>query len=741
MSRSEPLPPVEDHDAVVHRSEPTAPRSGVVVRRFRVAEGACLDCAGDIAGVLGRVPGVRAVTVVEATRTVEVTHDESTPDEAVRRAATGLGLDLTPVEPAQDRRTVERVWWRRSPLLMLAGAAVSLAAGLVAEHVFAADTAATGLYLAAVLVGGVFPVRAAVAAARQRRMTIGTLLVIATAGAVALGVVEEAALLVVIFSLGEVLEDWVTDRARGSIRELMALAPPTAHREQPSGTTTEVPVEQLAPGDVVLVRPGERIPTDGTVVTGRSAVDASPITGESIPVEAAEGAEVFGGSVNGTGALRVRVGKPYTDTVLARVIIEVEQAQARRGRAQRFADRFGAVYTPLMVALALFIAATGPLVGLDWRDAVYRALVVLVVSCSCALVISVPVAVVAGIARAARDGILIKGGAHLEALARVRVVAFDKTGTLTTGRPTLTTIVSADGWTERDVLAVAAGIEAGSEHPLADAITTAARRVGLTVTAVTDIQAVPGVGAQGRLPDGRTGFVGRPDHQAHLMPSGLAGQAEVLEDAGHTVVALTVDGQLVGLLAVADRLRDDAPAAVAELAHRGIKHTVMLTGDNHRTAAAIATAAGISDWHAGLLPTDKTQAIDQLRHRTGGAVGMVGDGVNDAPAMATADVGIAMGAAGTDVALETADVALMADDLTRLPAAIGLAHRTLAIIRQNIALSLVTVTILIAGAVAGQLSLTAGLLLNEGTALLIIANGLRLLRPAGTDRRARHHRD
>jgi Zn2+/Cd2+-exporting ATPase len=613
------------------------------------------------------------------------------------------------------------------PLLLLAVAALSLVTGLVAEHLFAAAVPATALYLLTVAVGGVYPVRAAVAALRRRRMTIGTLLVIATAGALSLGVAGEAALLVVVYSLGEVLEDWVTDRARGSIRALMALAPPTAYRERDDGTTSEVPVERLGVGDVVLVRPGERVPTDSVVVAGHSSVDTSPITGESVPVEATAGVEVFGGTINGGGALRVQVAKPYADTVLARVIVEVEQAQARRGRAQRFADRFGAVYTPLMIGLAVLVAATGPLVGLDWRSAVYRALVVLVVSCSCALIISVPVAVVTGIARAARDGILIKGGIHLEALARLRVVAFDKTGTLTTGRPRLTAVVAGEGWAEQDVLTVAAAVEGASEHPLAAAVIAAARDRSLPIKIGRDIQAMPGLGVQAVLPDGRAGYVGRPGTPTDL-PDRLADCAGQLETAGNTVVAVVVDGQPAGLLAVADEVRPDARPAVAALAARGIEHVVMLTGDNARVAAAVATSAGIPHWRSGLLPADKTRAVESLAAERG-VVGMVGDGVNDAPALATADVGIAMGAAGTDIALETADVALMADDLTRLPVAVDLARRTVRIVRQNIALSLATVAVLVTGAVAGQLSLTAGLLLNEGTALLIIANGLRLLRP------------
>jgi Zn2+/Cd2+-exporting ATPase len=505
----------------------------------------------------------------------------------------------------------------------------------------------------------------------------------------------------------------------------MALAPPTAHRQAPGGCLEEVPVQRLQPGEVVLVRPGERLPTDGTVVAGASAVDQSPVTGESLPVEATPGTAVFGGTVNGTGALTVRVTKPYQDTMLARIIRQVEQAQAHKGRAQRFADRFGATYTPLMVTLAVLVAVVPPLLLGDWRGWLYRGLVVLVVSCSCALVISVPVAVVAAISRAARDGILIKGGAHLEALGRIRVVAVDKTGTLTRGHPQLTDVVPLDGQAGEQVLALAAAVEATSEHPLAGAILDAAGERGLAWTPGDRLRATPGVGVEATV-GGRRLFVGRPD--GRILTGQAAQRLAALETAAKTTIVLAVDTRPLGLLAVADQLRPEATQAVAELSALGLR-VAMLSGDHERVAAAIACQTGIEDWRANLLPTDKTSVVQELR-RVHGPVAMVGDGINDAPALAAADVGVAMGAAGTDVALETADLALLADDLAKLPHAVRLARRALANIRQNIALSLVTVAVLVAAALAGRLSLASGLLLNEGTALLIIANGLRLLRPA-----------
>ena len=733
-------------------SEPTtspAPAAVWAHSRFRVAEG-CLDCAGDLQGTLGRLPGVSAVEVLGAAGIVAVDHDGRLDPTAVSQQAGRLGLRLLPADatPPRPASAPRRAWWRTKRLLALAAAGVLLLAGLAAEHLVHQPMVATALYLATVTVGGVFPVRTAIDVLRRRRLSIGTLLVIATAGALALGVLEEAALLVVVFSLGEVLEDYVADRARGAIRALMALAPPTAHRQAADGCLEEIPVEQLEPVELVLVRPGERLPTDGVVIAGSSAVDQSPVTGESVPVEATAGTAVFGGSVNGTGALTLKVTKPYQDTTLARIIRQVEQAQAHKGRAQRFADRFGATYTPVMVALAVLVGLVPPLLVGDWRGWVYRGLVVLVVSCSCALVISVPVAVVAAVSRAARDGILIKGGAHLEALGRVRVVALDKTGTLTVGRPRLTDVVAlndldgrgdeAEHQAEQQVLALAAAVEATSEHPLAAAILTAAHHQGLAWTPGAELHAIPGVGVEATV-TGRQLFLGRPDGRVTL--TGQAAQhLATLEKAGKTtvVIADADRGQPLGLLAVADQLRPEATRAVAELHQLGLR-VVILSGDHQRVAAAVAHQAGIDDWRANLLPEHKTDAVQALR-RTHGPVAMVGDGVNDAPALATADVGVAMGAAGTDVALETADLALMADDLKKLPQAVRLARRALGTIRQNVVLSVGSVAVLVAAALAGRLSLASGLLLNEGTALLIIANGLRLLRRAEARPHDTNHR-
>lgn len=623
---------------------------------------------------------------------------------------------------AQSRRR----WWQSSEMVALAVAAVLLAAGLAVEWTIHSEPVALTLFWATIVIGGAYPLRSAIRAVRNRQLTITVLLIMAAIGAIALGVIEEAAMLVVIFSLGEAMEAYATDKARGSISALLELAPPNANRLTDGGFTETVSVEALHPGDVVLVRPGERLPTDGTVTEGASWVDASPVTGESEPVEASAGTEVFGGSLNGNGVLRVQVTKEHYDTILARVIEQVEEAQANRSRTERFADRFSAVYTPAMFALSVLVALVLPLFGFEWREAIYRALVILVVSCSCALVISVPVSVVTAIARGARDGILIKGGIHLERLADIKAVAFDKTGTLTRGRPALAQVTAFGGTTEQEALALAAAVEAGSEHPIAAAITAGARDRGLDIPTARDARALPGAGMEAVV-DGRAMHIGRPSDADRTDPQVGAAVAGA-EANGSTAVVLREDTRPLAVLAVADQLRPDAHSTIAELRELGIERVLMLTGDNATVAKTTAHALGLDDYRAELLPEDKSAAVRELRERYG-VIAMVGDGVNDAPALANADLAIAMGAAGTDVALETSDVALMADELDRLPAAIRLSRRARNNIKINIALSLAVVAILIIAALAGWMTLTTGLLLNEGSAAVIILNGLRMMLP------------
>ena len=640
----------------------------------------------------------------------------------------GTDAGCAACSPAAWASTGERPWWRRSRSLGLTVATILTLAGLAADFLAGAETLATALFLTAVPIGGYSPAGAGLRGLRRGRITINVLLVVALAGAVALGLYEEAAILVVVFSLGEVLEDYAADRARGSLQALIDLSPREA-RVLRDGATETVPVETLAPGEIVLVLPGEKVPTDGRIVEGSSAIDQSPVTGESIPVEAGPGAQVFGGTLNGSGALEVRVEKRYEDTTLARIIAQVRDAQANKARSERFVERFGRIYTPATIVLAIAVATIPPLLfGASFREWFLRALVVLVVSCSCALVLSVPVAIVAAITRAARSGILVKGGRYLEAVAYVKVIAFDKTGTLTEGRPQVVDVVATNGIEARDLLRIAASVEARSEHVLASAIVRHAEDEAIPLVSVREARALTGIGIEARL-NGNVYRVGR----ASLFPDrdgwskGWRERLTEIEEQGKTAVVVGSEDEALGVIAVADGLRPRAAETIARLRRLGIEHVLMLTGDNGPTARAIAAEVGIDDWRSELLPEGKTRAIAELRERYG-PIAMVGDGVNDAPAMALADIGIAMGAAGTDVALETADLALMGDDLTRLPDAVSLSRRALRIIRQNIVMSLAVIVVLVGLALAGVLSLVPGLVLNEAAALLIICNALRLLR-------------
>ena len=496
----------------------------------------------------------------------------------------------------------------------------------------------------------------------------------------------------------------------------------------------QVPVDLLAPGDQILVRPGERVPMDGKVLVGRSAVDQSPITGESMPVDKEDGAAVFAGTINGHGALTLRVTRLAADNTLSRIVRMVEEAQDQKAPSQRFVDVFARYYTPAVMALATLVAVVPPLLGWGSLDVwIYRALVLLVISCPCALVISTPVSIVSAVANAARAGVLIKGGAYLEAAGSLRAIAFDKTGTLTRGKPVVTDVVAlADGHAgaeaaQAEVLRLAAAVESNSEHPLARAVVAEAAARGVALQSATEFAALPGQGAQAMV-EGRRVSVG-----SHVLfdswrnhGGAVCDRVEALEAAGKTVMIVGDAQSAWGLIAVADTLRPESAAAVRALKAAGVAHTVMLTGDGPAVARAVGSAVGVDEVRAGLLPQDKVTAVDELLARHG-SVGMVGDGVNDAPALARATVGIAMGAAGTDVALETADIALMSDDLSRLPYAIGLSRQARRVIQQNIALSLAIKAVFLALALPGLATLWMAVFADMGASLIVTLNGMRLL--------------
>ena len=577
------------------------------------------------------------------------------------------------------------------------------------------------LMLAAGVVAGLPIAIKAIRALLAKLVSIDLLVTVAAVGAIIVGDFWEAAAVTFLFAIGGALENATLNRTRSALAELVAVAPDTAVVLR-DGVQVEVGAAAVEPGEAVLVKNGAKVPVDGVVIGGTGAIDEASITGESIPAEKTEGDQVFAGTVSASGFLQVRATGVGADTTLARIIHRVEEAQDAKARTQTFMEKFARWYTPGIMLLAL-------VVGLITRDT-HLALTLLVIGCPGALVISIPVSIVAGIGRGARDGILIKGGEFLETSARISAVALDKTGTLTEGRPQLTDVVALDPrFTEDEVLALAARAEAGSEHPLARPIVDAAAERGLAIAGLPEhTEPVPGKGIVATL-DGVTVHVGNP---ALLDATGIdtapaAALVDELSVAGRTAMLVAVDGTLAGVVAVADRIRDDAAEMVRRLHANGVRKVVMLTGDNRRVAEAVAARVGVDEVHAGLLPEDKLDIVARLQAE-GHVVAMVGDGVNDAPALATADIGVAMGAAGTGVAIETADIALMRDDLLKLPQAVRLARRTVSTMRQNIVIALVVVGTLLAGVLFGGVTMAVGMLVHEASVLVVIVNAMRLLR-------------
>ena len=566
-------------------------------------------------------------------------------------------------------------------------------------------------------------------AARRLRPDINLLMVIAITGAMAIGEWFEAATVAFLFSLSLTLESWSVGRARRAISALLDLSPPTVRAVSATGEEREIAAATTPVGTRFIVRPGERIALDGRVVVGVSAVDQAPITGESVPVAKEPGEQVFAGTINGDGALEVESTRVAEDTTLARITRMVEQAHSRRARAEQWVEKFARVYTPAVIALALAIFAVPPLLfEAAWSDWFYRALVLLVIACPCALVISTPVSIVAALAAAARAGVLIKGGTYVEQPASLKAMAFDKTGTLSWGRPAVVGVVPLGGHSEQELIELAAALEARSTHPLAKAILDCAQMRGIEIAPAEGVQILQGKGVTGRS-RGETYWLG--SHR-YLMERGqdsgeVAERAEALEQGGHTVVVIGNERRVCGLIAVADTVRPEAARVIGELRERRVQHLIMLTGDNRTTAQAIGRQVGIDEIHAELLPEDKVRAVEELVSKYG-SVAMVGDGVNDAPAMARASLGIAMGAAGSDAAIETADIALMTDDLAKLPWLVEHSRRTLAIIRQNIAFSLAVKALFMALTFAGYATLWGAIAADVGASLLVVMNALRLLR-------------
>lgn len=587
------------------------------------------------------------------------------------------------------------------------------------------------MFIIAILVGGVGIFKIGFRNLVRFEFDMKTLMTIAIIGAAIIGEWEEAAVVVFLFAVSEALEAYSMDKARQSIRQLMDIAPPTAIIKRAHGEhyhEVELPTEDIEIGDILIVKPGQKIAMDGIVISGLSAVNQAAITGESIPVNKTVNDEVFAGTLNEEGALEVRVTKRVEDTTIAKIIHLVEEAQAEKAPSQQFVDRFAKYYTPAIMIIAFLVAVIPPLLVGDWQHWIYQGLAVLVVGCPCALVVSTPVAIVTAIGNAARQGVLIKGGVHLEQLGHIEAVAFDKTGTLTKGQPAVTDIVTTENWSEDYVLQLVAAVEKQSQHPLAKAILNRLHDKKLSELIPTDFQSVTGKGAYATV-DNQIIYVGSMKWATSLtsVDQNIENQVKNLQEQGKTVVAAVSNNQLIGLIAIADQLRHESKDVLNKLNALKVKHMVMLTGDAEPTAQAIATSLKMTDVRAGLLPEEKLKAIKDLRAQFG-AVAMVGDGVNDAPALATANVGIAMGGAGTDAALETADIALMGDDLTKLPYTIDLSRKTLRIIKENIIFALVLKLIALLLVIPGWLTLWIAIFADMGATLLVVFNSLRLIR-------------
>ncbi|RRV36819.1 heavy metal translocating P-type ATPase [Pseudomonas sp. o96-267] len=713
-----------DHDPV---HQPSADElAGACNTRIRIEQ---MDCPTEerlIRDALGRLPGVTGLQFNLLQRVLTVSHDEGALAQVVS-AIQALGFTPQVEDQGAAQQPVaapaKKPWW---PLAL--AAVLATASEVVHFAALGPDWWVAVLAVVAIGLCGLNTYKKGWIALKNRNLNINALMSIAVTGAVLIGQWPEAAMVMVLFTLAELIEARSLDRARNAIRGLMDLAPPRATVRQADGSWQEIDVQVIGLGAVVRVRPGERISLDGEVVSGNSTVNQAPITGESLPVEKRAGDPVFAGTINEAGSLEFRVTAAARDTTLARIIHAVEEAQGSRAPTQRFVDQFSRIYTPAVFAFALAVAVLPPLLmGGAWLDWVYRALVLLVVACPCALVISTPVTIVSGLAAAARKGILIKGGVYLENGRHLALLALDKTGTLTHGKPVQTDSLHLLEVDEPLHAAWAASLAARSDHPVSQALARNAAEQGQVLHEVEGFEALPGRGTKGMV-DGTLLYIGnhRLVEDLGLCSVQLEERLEALERQGKSVVVLCDEQRALMLFAVADTVRQTSREAVAELHELGVR-TCMLTGDNAHTAAAIAEQVGVDEARGDLLPADKLAWVE-ARQAQGKVVGMVGDGINDAPALAKAEIGFAMGAAGTDTAIETADVALMDDDLRKIPAFVRLSRQTHAILVQNIVLALGIKAVFLAMTLTGEATMWMAVFADMGVSLMVVFNGLRLLR-------------
>lgn len=621
-------------------------------------------------------------------------------------------------------------WQRHKLAVATVGCLVFLIAGGIARAAGASPATVITLFMICYVSGGIYSVRDGVASlVNDRRIDVDLLMVLAAAAAASIGEWVEGGILLFLFSLSNALQAYAMGRTRDAITALVALRPREALLVEGEGKTRLVNIDELKVGDVIVVRPGELIPIDGVITTGTSFLDEASITGESIPVEKGPGDEVFGGTLNQHGSLEVRVNRHTEDTVLAKIIRMVEEAQSEEAPTQRKIDTIEQYYAASVIFVTAAAAVIPVLFGATWSDSVYRAITLMVVASPCAVAMAAPAPIVAAIANGARSGVLFKGGAHLEQMATIDVVAVDKTGTLTVGRPHVTDVIPTGTWDRDHLLAVCASVEVRSEHPLATAIVAKAHETGVELMDADDADAVPGQGIVAAVGDEEVWIGNRRLARAKTsdsrVPPDIEDQIRRLEDEGKTVMIVGTT-HIQGLIAVVDQIRPQAPQAVQQLKEAGVRRVVMLTGDNQRVADAVAKVCGIDEVHAELLPHEKAEIVDTLRQKYG-HVAMVGDGVNDAPALAKASLGVAMGAAGTDVALETADVVLMSNDLNKIAHALRLSRRTQRVIWQNLTFALAVIAVLAVSVFAFDIILALGVIGHEGSTLLVIANSLRLL--------------
>ena len=703
------------------------PTDGARLSSFRIE---AMDCPTEqtlIQNKLGKLQGVQRLEFNLINRVLGVTHDLPS-DAPIIKAIESLGMQADPLTAGEkpqsnDLPAPAKPWWP----LALSGV-TALGAEVIHFTNAAPNWVVALVALVSILSGGLGTYKKGWIALKNRNLNINALMSIAVTGAVLIGQWPEAAMVMFLFTVAELIEAKSLDRARNAISGLMQMAPEQATVQQADGTWQVQEVKAIALGARVRVRPGERVGLDGEVVAGRSTVDQAPITGESLPVEKTVGDKVFAGTINQAAELEYQVTAAADQSTLARIIHAVEQAQGSRAPTQRFVDRFSTIYTPAVFALALAVAVIPPLfMGALWFDWIYRALVLLVVACPCALVISTPVTIVSGLAAAARKGILIKGGVYLEGGYKLDYLALDKTGTITHGKPVQTDYVALDPTVENTAPALAASLAARSDHPVSRAIANAAVDKQLASQLVDNFAALAGRGVRGDI-GGRTYHLGnhRLVEDLGLCSPALEEQLFALEKQGKSVVLLLDATGPLALFAVADTVKDSSREAIRQLHELGIK-TLMLTGDNVHTAEAIAAQVGMDQARGDLLPEDKLQAIEAL-YAQGHRVGMVGDGINDAPALARSEIGFAMAAAGTDTAIETADVALMNDDLRKIPAFIHLSRQTSSILKQNIVLALVIKAIFLGITFAGLATMWMAVFADMGVSLLVVFNGLRLLR-------------